>query len=626
MKRRPVFAVLLGLALAWCGCNTDSVAPEFDNPFDPRNGQDLPVPDSLVVYVGNNLAQLHWGLPEGTAADEFAVFRRRLDVVESEALLKRTRERSYRDTGARNGRAYAYRVAAGQGGRFGVRSDALEARPGVFTIVIAGDAPKTRTRAVTVSFGAATGAFVWLYEDPASRNEPTWQQLTPSVAWTFRNSDDGEKTLFAVFQLQDGAETLPTLDTIVLDAHATIRSVDFEGADVRQPGDTVHFVLDAGEAGGTASLDVTGLYTALPLFDDGTNGDRAAGNGVYERDVILPAGTNTAGATLTGRFTDDVGNVAAGTTGRRTFTLRQSPEAVTLVEPAILAVPPDAAAVTLRWNPVAAADFASYQVFRSETIKADSASRPVGTVTNRTSAQFTDAGVTEGQQYFYRVYVVNSVGLLRGSVNTLGILVPNERPPREVALEPAASVGATRLSLRWSRSPDRDFSAYLLYRNEAGSVTPDDSLLCRIADINQIYWTELSLTDNTSYHYRVFVEDKGAPQLRSAPSNEIEAKTVNEPPADVRLLSATDVTSIAATLNWEASTDRSFALYRLYRSLMQPVTSDSTLVAVLAERETTNYRDTVIDPGMTYFYRLYVADEESALSKGSNTIEVTTPD
>jgi fibronectin type 3 domain-containing protein len=388
----------------------------------------------------------------------------------------------------------------------------------------------------------------------------------------------------------------------------------------------VHFVLEAGEAGGAARLDLPGLFTALMLFDDGSNGDRAAGNGVYERDYMLPAVGNIAAAILTGRFTDDAGNEAAALNGARTFTLRRSPDPVALVEPATLAVPPDPAAVTLRWTQAAASEFTAYQVFRSESMPVDSTARLVGTVTNRSAPQFADTDVIEGRQYFYRVYVVNAVGLQRGSANTLGVLVPNERPPREVSLDPAGSVGSTRLSLHWSRAADRDFAAYLLYRNETGAVTPTDSLICRIADVNQNYWTELGLTDDTSYHYRVFVEDTGPPARQSAPSNEITATTTNEPPADVLLLPATDVTSIAATLHWEASADRSFAFYRLYRSDSKPVSTATTLVAELDERDTTSYRDTAIDPGMTYFYRLFVADEQDAISKGSNTIEVTTPD
>jgi hypothetical protein len=192
--------LLAAMALLGAGCSTDTTTPEFDNPFDCRNGQDLPVPDSLTVLVGNNLVQLYWGLPDDTTADEFAVFRQRLDEEEAETLLKRTRDRSYRDTGARNGRTYAYRVAAGLGGRYGCRSDALEARPGVFTVVIAADAPKTRNRTVTVAFGATSAEFVILYEGPAQPADANWQRFASSLNWTFRSPDDGEKTLVAAFQ------------------------------------------------------------------------------------------------------------------------------------------------------------------------------------------------------------------------------------------------------------------------------------------------------------------------------------------------------------------------------------------------------------------------------------------
>ena len=62
-------------------------------------------------------------------------------------------------------------------------------------------------------------------------------------------------------------------------------------------------------------------------------------------------------------------------------------------------------------------------------------------------------------------------------VNTQRVLVPNDRPPRDVTLEPVSSIGTTSLSLRWGRSTDRDFAAYMVFRNETGTVTDDDTML-----------------------------------------------------------------------------------------------------------------------------------------------------
>jgi len=618
MKRRH--ALLLGLLL--CSCFESPEQPQLDNPFDPSNGAGLPIPDSLSVLVGNNAVRLSWGLPDGQTAAEFAVYRQRLDVSEAEVLLGRVTPRSYLDSGVRNGRTYAYRVSAGRNGKFGTPSEPVQASPGVFSLVIADDAPKTRNRNVGVTLIAASSvAAVRLYEDPDSAATAVWRQPVSPASWTFRSAEDGSKTVYGVFRLQDGSETLPVFDNIVLDTHATIRTTGFTGSENRAPGDMVHFTLDAGESGGTARVDVAGLVTGLELFDNGTGGDAAADNGIYERNWVLPAGSSVTGARITGQFSDDVANVATPFPSPQSLTVHESPDPVTLL-PLLFAEPPAAAAITVRWSQSQAADFAAYQIFRSDSAPVDSTERQVGSITARSTVQLPDTDVIEGHHYCYRVYVLTTSGLQTGSVNTLCGDVPNERPPNAVALEAPAAITESSLSLRWTRSQDRDFTAYLVYRNETGTVTETDVLLKRITDVYENYHDDLGLTENTQYYYRVYVEDEGGLRARS---DEVSATTINGPPVAVTLLPATDVTSIAATLHWEASTDPSFSLYRLYRSTSRPVNETSDLVVESDERDLTSYTDISIDPATTYYYRLFVVDDDGAVSDGSNTIEVTTP-
>ena len=134
------------LASLLVGCITDSEEPSFDNPFDPVLGADLPVPESVQVMVGDNEVRLTWSLSEGEMADEYAVFRKRIDddSEELETLQKQTSLPQYTDTRVRNGRVYAYRIAAGVAGQFGPRTDEIEAGPGFFHILLADDAPQRR--------------------------------------------------------------------------------------------------------------------------------------------------------------------------------------------------------------------------------------------------------------------------------------------------------------------------------------------------------------------------------------------------------------------------------------------------------------------------------------------------
>jgi hypothetical protein len=255
------------------GCTAGRDEPTLDNPFDPRNSEDFPIPDSVVVTVGNNFVRLDWALDNVADFDEYAVFRKRLDTVtdSGEELAGRVPTRFFEDRSVRNGRVYQYQIAAGKDGRFGERSEDVEARPGLFAITIANDAPKTPDRNVGISLSSpGLVNAIQLSEDPDFAGAP-WRDVAETALWILSNGD-GEKLVYGSFRLADGSESVRVMDSIILDTQAIIRSVEFTGSDVRAPGDIIHFRLDAGEKWGAATIVVDGLLTNVLLLDDGPAG------------------------------------------------------------------------------------------------------------------------------------------------------------------------------------------------------------------------------------------------------------------------------------------------------------------------------------------------------------------
>jgi fibronectin type 3 domain-containing protein len=616
--RRTVFAcILAGLA----ACTAEKEVPTFTNPFDEQNGQGLPVPDSVTVQVGSNMVCLRWRVPEDAGIDAFGVFRRRIDTPspEQERLIATVDSPSYCDFGVQNGRAYAYRIAAVRNGQFGPRSEAVDARPGVYSIVINNGARYTRSTLVSVTLNAPDAEQVRFTEDPNSpANE--WLPVLPVVTNVPLSPGDGEKTLYAFFQLAGGAES-KAIDTIVLDTKAVIDSVGFEGLDVRAPGSTVHFYLDSGEPDGAAFVNVAGLFTSPQrLFDDGTNGD-VNGDGVYEGDVQLPPGPTVNSAILTGSFVDAAGN-STSLASSRTLSMRAAPDAVELQ--AFVAESSDPPSVTLNWTESRATDFAAYQVFRSEAAPGNTTPRPLtAKLTSKTTLEFRDSNVVEGKAYAYYVSVWTT-GLMQTPSNIVDVPVPNVRPPFAVTLNPA-DVGETTVSLRWSRSADRDFAQYQLRRrNETGGVTVTDPLVATITNPDSFFWDDRNLVENTDYFYKVWVVDTAG--RVSPPSSEIKATTRNKAPDAVSLAEATG-DSMSATLSWTRSSAHDFAEYRLYRAEGTGVTEASTLVVTIEEPDVIRYKDRGLTPATTYYYRVYVVDTGSdSLSTGSNEIDFTTPD
>jgi len=621
MTHRPIWRASAVLAaslvlVAFVGCSTETETPSFSNPFDPVVGADLPTPDSLRVSVGDNLVRVSWGLPEGRTADEYAVFRKRTDEdsTEEEKLLGKVSARSYTDAGVRNGRVYEYRIAAGVGGRFGPRSEVITAEPGLYAMQIANDATYTRVREVTISYRVSNAEAIQLSEDEGSFTAP-WRSATGSTSWTL-SAADGPKTVYARFRLSDGSETLPASDTIVLDTQATITAFDFDGSGVRAPGDVVHFRLTSGELHGTATVTVSGVFTSSPLYDDGTHGDTTTDDGVYEADLEIPPSAAVLDQQVSGSFADGAGNAAAARMAPRLFTVQRPPDAVNLLEP-ITAEPPDAAAVTLRWTQSQDDAFSSYRVFRSEAADVDSTDRLLTTVPSAGTLTFNDTDVAEGTTYHYRIYVRNTYGLETGS-NPVAIAVPNERPPSAVTLQSPDATSTTRIALDWSQSQALDFDAYRVYRNLTGAVDESQLRVAEIRDVATTFYDDTGLTENTVYYYRVYTVDRGG---LSARSNEVEARTKNDPPPGVTLNAPTEIDTTSVTLSWTQSDAHDFAFYRLYRDLIATVTTGSTLVVELDEAAFTSFHDTELTAGTRYYYRVFVVDEGTEVkSTGSNTV------
>lgn len=620
MRAWLILAVALSAAVI-ASCSTETTDPVFDNPLDPGSSVDIAPPEAVSVIVGNNEVRLSWEAPEGETPDRYLVLRRRLDVAVPEEMkeVARVTEPHYTDFQVRNNRYYGYEIAAGRGTRFGRRTEEIQATPGLFSIALANDAPRTNQRNVQANLSApATAEAVQLAEDAAFIGA-AWRGFAATVTWTL-SLGDGEKTVYARYRLADGTESVTSFDEITLDTHALIRAVSFDGSNVRAPGDVVHFRVETGEAEGEATIEVPSFFTATPLFDDGTNGDPVAGDGAYERDVTLPGGTVTAGALVRGRFTDAAGNTATALEATRTLTVRKPPTAIVLTE-AIVSVPPDPARVTLRWEQSLDSDFASYRVFRSDDAVVDGSDLMVATTSSRGNTESADSDVAEGKSYFYSVFVRGSSGLETGS-NTLEVAVPNVRPPSAVTLRSPDGVGVTRLALAWSRNEDLDFASYAVYRAEEGGVDDSAELVATITDQDRTFVDDSGLVENTEYHYRVYVLDTAGLRARS---NEVSERTVNEDPPAVVLSPATSITSTAATLTWGASDAHDFKAYRLYRADNAAVSTGSTLVGEILDRQGTSFRDEVLDPATRYYYRVFVVDEgPDSKSTGSNVVTLQT--
>jgi fibronectin type 3 domain-containing protein len=192
-------------------------------------------------------------------------------------------------------------------------------------------------------------------------------------------------------------------------------------------------------------------------------------------------------------------------------------------------------------------------------------------------------------------------------------------PPASVQLLGAVDSTRTSITIRWTASGDPHFKSYRIYRNTSAVVVETPTQLVKeLASPEQTSYPDGGLKEGVRYYYRIFVVND---LDETAGSNTISARTFDAYPDPVLLDEPSSIGSNRVTLTWSKNTDTDFMEYRLYRSLTPGVTSSSTLVATIVDRERAYFDDTGLDLGLnTYHYRVYVFDLQGKSSR-SNEVD-----
>jgi hypothetical protein len=86
----------------------------------------------------------------------------------------------------------------------------------------------------------------------------------------------------------------------------------------------------------------------------------------------------------------------------------------------------------------------------------------------------------------------------------------------------------------------------------------------------------------------------------------IDDVLIAEQPHPVTLFEITAATTKSLSLSWTKNLDPDFTSYKIYRSTTPGVDIDSVLVATIEDQDTIAYTDDNLQPGTTYFYRVFV--------------------
>lgn len=609
-KKTLVALLMLGTSLGMFRCEKLPEAPErLDYSLYP------PAPAHLVISNHDRRLRLTWEKIAAPEISQYYIYRSD-SVSQILRRLDSTQTTEYLDRAVQNGRFYEYKISArSQAGYEGPLSDALSAKAGFFTFTINSGATHTASRSVTLTFVAPTGTLYSMISHDSTFANANWESFSEEKTWEL-TPGDGIKQVYARFRggddnLLDGILS----DQIILDTQAQIQEVLFNHEDQPlQAGDTLRIRVRTSESIGMASVDLGDRLSALALYDDGTHGDESPGDGLYSLDWLIPQQFEIINGSLTAHFTDAVGNTARDISAETSLIIKNTPQAVHLLDPVPYAT--DFDRLFLSWTSYGGAGFINYKVYRNTSQRVDSTSTLVGIVSSASTTSLLDSLLTANTTYFYRVYVTDALGFSSGSNIVAGKTSP-DLPPTPVHCDVSYLQSQQAILLNWTKNTDRDFGNYRIFRSEGNDVNLSSPLLSVISGRDQITYQDATLADKTTYRYVVYTFDVSG---QSSRSNVVTITTATlAPPKPVILAAPASYISGALRLSWTSSTDSHFQSYRLYRSKTSRVDSTVTPTAVVNTASVTSYDDMGLEANTTYFYRIFVYDIFGHCS-GSNTV------
>jgi len=255
--------------------------------------------------------------------------------------------------------------------------------------------------------------------------------------------------------------------------------------------------------------------------------------------------------------------------------------------------------VPLDWDDNGEGDLASYNIYRSLTSGSDYAY-----LDNSVTSDYLDSGLTLDTTYYYVATAVDANNESENS--TEASATPTDIPPAAPTglLATGTDQGELEVTLDWDDNGEGDVASYNIYRSESegGPYTYLDN------SISSDY-LDSGLTLDTTYYYVVTAVDANN---ESENSTEASATPTDIPPAAPTGLVATKGVG-QVTLDWNDNSEGDLASYNIYRSL----TSGSGY-AYLDNSVTSDYIDTTVTNGVTYYYVVKAVDLGSNESGYSN--------
>jgi len=155
-------------------------------------------------------------------------------------------------------------------------------------------------------------------------------------------------------------------------------------------------------------------------------------------------------------------------------------------------------------------DFLKYTIYRDDSTDVNQDDLLLKEIFSRQDTVYEDHfNVEKGDEFFYRIYVVDSRGNTCFGSNVLGDSLDSQPNPGVLYFEEATN---TTIKLRWEKNENIDFYKYVLYKSVSEAFTKDDEgaiKLTEIFDINAQNYIETGLESGQVFYYILYIYDVG---------------------------------------------------------------------------------------------------------------------
>jgi fibronectin type 3 domain-containing protein len=163
--------------------------------------------------------------------------------------------------------------------------------------------------------------------------------------------------------------------------------------------------------------------------------------------------------------------------------------------------------VELDWSRCTASDFASYQIFRSDSLNVTTASMLLQTQTSSTTTTYRDTDRKPATDYYYAVFTADKAGLTSKS-NVVKSTTPANQIPKSVTLF-ITQQDSTSVTLGWTKNDDSDFDSYRIYRSVNSPVgISNANLTGAVATQSTTQYTDNNIDKGQKFYFVILVYDK----------------------------------------------------------------------------------------------------------------------